>query len=201
MLEFGIVISKGSAAFKSRLPEILEDAENELPIPMRQSLFQLWEFYAREEEQFEQIDRRLQALVAQDEQCQGLMKLEGIGPISATRLKLRLSQNHFKSGRMAAACIGVTPRQHSIGGKVILGKINKVTYDKALRSVLFLGSRAVVSKLKNRPAKTVKERWLKALIERCGFNRACIALVNKNVRTAHALLKNKTDYVAIPIAA
>lgn len=53
LLEFGIVISKGSAAFKSRLPEILEDAENELPIPMRQSLFQLWEFYARVEEQFE----------------------------------------------------------------------------------------------------------------------------------------------------
>jgi hypothetical protein len=42
---------------------------------------------------------------------------------------------------------------------------------------------------------------MKALVERRGINCAAIALANKNVRTAHALLKNKTDYVAVPLHA
>lgn len=201
LLEFGLVINKGSAAFKSRIPEILEDAENELSIPMRQSLFQLWEFYRVLEEQYQQIDRRLVELINQNEECQRLMKLEGVGPISAIKLNLRLAQDHFDKGRQASACIGLTPQQHSSGGKVRLGPINKVTYDRSLRSVLFLGARAAVSKLKTRPAKTEKERWMKALVERRGINCAAIALANKNVRTAHALLKNKRDYVAVPLHA
>ena len=82
-----------------------------------------------------------------------------------------------------------------------MGSINKVTYDKALRSALFLGSRAVVSKLKTRPAKTEKERWLKAVLDRRGVNCASIALANKNVRTALALLRNKTDYLPVPLQA
>ena len=129
------------------------------------------------------------------------MKLEGVGPISAIKLNLRLAQDHFDKGRQASACIGLTPQQHSSGGKARLGPINKVTYDRSLRSVLFLGARAAVSKLKTRPAKTEKERWMKALVERRGINCAAIALANKNVRTAHALLKNKTDYVAVPLHA
>jgi transposase len=162
LLEFGLVINKGSAAFKSRIPEILEDAENELSIPMRQSLFQLWAFYRVLEEQCQQIDQRLVELINQNEECQRLMKLEGVGPISAIKMNLRLAQDHFDKGRQASACIGLTPQQHSSGGKVKLGSINKVTYDRSLRSVLFLGARAAVSKLKTRPAKTEKERWWNA---------------------------------------
>ena len=77
----------------------------------------------------------------------------------------------------------------------------KISCDKPLRSCIFLGARAVVSKLKNRPAKTEKERWLKALIERRGVNCASMALANKTARTAYALLKNNTDYKPVFIAA
>jgi len=201
LLEFGLVINKGDAAFKSRIPEILEDAENELSLPMRQSLCQLWEFYFVLESEFKQIDQRLRELVKQNEECQRLIKLEGVGDIGAVKLKLRLAQDHFDTGRQASACIGVTPQQHSSGGKVRLGSVNKVVYDKSLRSVLFLGARAMVSKLKKRPARTEKEVWIKALLERRGINCAAMALANKNIRTAHALLKNKTDYVAVPLVA
>jgi len=201
LLEFGLVINKGDAAFKSRIPEILEDAENELTVPMRQSLSQLWELYFVLESEFKQIDQRLRELIKQSEECQRLIKLEGVGPIGAVKLKLCLAQDHFDTGRQAAACIGATPQQHSSGGKVRLGSVNKVVYDKSLRSVLFLGARAKVSKLKTRPPKTEKERWMKALVERRGINCAAMALVNKNIRTAHALLKNKTDYMAVPLVA
>jgi transposase len=202
LLEFGIIINKSVSNFRQRLPEILEDAENELPFAMRQTLFQMWEFYTQLSKEFDLIDKQLRQLCGQDEDCQRLMQLEGVGPISAVRLKLQLAHGeHFQNGRQASACIGLTPKQHSSGGKVKIGSISKASCDRPLRSCLFLGARSVVSKLKNRPAKTEKERWLKALIERRGVNCAAIALANKTVRTAYALLKNDTEYNPMLIAA
>lgn len=63
-----------------------------------------------------------------------------------------------------------------------------------LRSTLFQGALSVVSQVVNRPARTNKELWLKALIERRGKKVAAIALANKTVRTAYALLKNDSVY-------
>jgi transposase len=195
LLEFGIVINK---SIKERIPEILEDAENDLTFPMRKGLLQMWELYSQLEDDFEVINNALIELTEQDSDCQKLMKLEGVGPITAVRLKIQLGNGgHFNSGRQVAACIGLTPKQHSSGGKVKLGSIGKNSCDKPI----FLGARAVVSKLKSRPAKTEKERWLKALIERRGVNCASIALANKTARTAYALLKNNTDYKPVLIAA
>lgn len=202
LLEFGLVINKSSKSFKERVPEILEDAENELSSPMRKGLFQMWALYSRLEEDFEEINKELIQLTEQDSDCQRLMKLEGVGPITAVKLKIQLGNGeHFDSGRQVSACIGLTPKQHSSGGKVSLGTVGKSSCDKPLRSCIFLGARAVVSKLKNRPAKTEKELWLKALIERRGVNCASMALANKTARTAYALLKNNTEYTPVLIAA
>jgi len=195
LLEFGIVINKGDKSFKERIPEILEDAENQLSPSMRESLFQLWELHARLGEDFKVLDTRLKQLVGEDSDCQRLMNLEGVGPITSTKLKLQLGHGeHFKNGRQAAACIGVTPKQHSSGGKAKMGSVGMMACDRSLRSCLFLGARSVVSRLKNRQATTEKERWLKRLVERRGVNCALMALANKTVRTAYALLKNNTDY-------
>jgi transposase len=158
LMEFGILINKSVRSFKEQLPEILADFDNELSLPMRQGLTQMWELYGRLEGDFEVLDQQLRQITSNDEECQRLIKLEGIGPISAIRLKLQLSyQEHYKNGRQASACIGVTPKQHSSGGKVKIGSVGKVSCDRPLRSCLFLGARSVVSKLKNRPAKTAKE--------------------------------------------
>jgi transposase len=202
LLEFGIVINKTVKSFKGRIPEILEDAENKLSAPMRKSLFQMWALYSRLEDDFEVINNELIRLTEQDSDCQRLMKLEGVGPITAIKLKIQLGNGeHFKNSRQVSACIGLTPRQQSSGGKVKLGSVGKNSCDKPLRSCIFLGARSVVSKLKNRPAKTEKERWLKALIERRGVNCASMALANKTARTAYALLKNNTDYMPVLITA
>jgi len=201
LLEFGIVINKSVASFKRRLPEILEDAENELSFAMREALHQMWCIYRQLEKEFDVIDRQLKQLSLQDADCKRLMALEGVGPIGAVHLKLQLeNKEHYKSGREASACVGVTPKQHSSGGKIIIGSISKSSCDRRLRSCLFLGARSVVSALKRRPARTEKERWLKALTERRGVNCAAIALANKTVRTAYALLKNGTDYKPVLLA-
>lgn len=202
LLEFGLVINKSVASFKQRIPEILEDAENELTFAMREALHQMWHIYLQLGEEFKVMDQQLKQLAEQDEDCRRLMHLEGVGPIGAIRLKLYLeNEEHFKNGRSASACVGVTPKQHSSGGKVKMGSISKSSGNHALRSCLFLGARAVITALKRRPAKAVKERWINALTERRGVNCAAIALANKTVRTAHALLKNGTDYKPVALLA
>ena len=70
--------------------------------------------------------------------------------------------------------------------------LSKKVANKRLRSVLIQGARAYVHKLKE--PKTAKQSWLWSLIQRAGYGRAAVALANKNVRTAWALLTHGTTY-------
>ncbi len=65
--------------------------------------------------------------------------------------------------------------------------IDKIGGNQSLRANLFMGARAVIKALPEKP-RTTKEQWLRSLIQRVGEKRACIALANKTVRTAWALL-------------
>ncbi len=98
----------------------------------------------------------------------------------------------FASGREYSAYLGLTPKQHSSGGKTSIVGISKHIANRRLRAVLIQGARAYVHKLKE--PRTYKDRWLLALIERAGYGRAAVALAHKNVRTAWALLTRGTDY-------
>ena len=72
--------------------------------------------------------------------------------------------------------------------------IGKKTGCKRLRSSLIQGAQAVINVLDKRPPRTEKERWLKSMIERRGRGRAAVALANKTVRTAWAMLKYNQPY-------
>ena len=98
----------------------------------------------------------------------------------------------FSSGREFAAYLGLAPKQYSSGGKTNIVGLSKKIGNSRLRSVLILGARAYVYKLKE--PKSSKDRWLKAIIERNGESRAAIALANKNVRTAWAMVTQGTEY-------
>lgn len=198
LLEFGIVIGQGDANFHSRIPEILEDADEQLPDILRAAIAASYQAYTTLAEQKEKREAELKKYVKQNDDCRRLMTLEGVGPVTAIGLLIRLRGGDYKSGRNAAACIGLTPQQHSSGNKVRLGHIAK-QQKTDLRSNLYLGARAVASKLKTRPAKTEKERWLKNLVERRGLKCAAIALANKTVRTAMAILRDGKEYHARPL--
>ena len=148
----------------------------------------------------ERLTREIETLVQQHPGCRRLMELEGVGPISAVLLYATLGTGEaFANGRQFSAYLGLTPKQFSSGGKVNLVGISKRVANKRLRAVLIQGARAYVYHMKE--PKTTKDRWLWAIVERSGKCKAAVALANKNVRTAWAMLTQNTEYQRYPLAA
>lgn len=197
LAEFGLEIPKGVAALKRALPEYLADAENALPMPLRASLAAAWELWQHQAALLESSEQALAQRANSLAPCRALLALEGVGDKNAVGLYLSLGNGqHFKNGREAAACIGMTPQQYSTGGQVHLMGIGKYRGDQRLRSSLIIGSRAAVNALVKREPRNTKEVWLKQLIERRGPGRAAVALANKNIRTAWSMLRHNTPYTA-----
>lgn len=200
--EFGIVVSRGINQLTKFLPDILEDGENGLPINYRQVLRAQSELLTRYTEQIEDYDKLIVECTHHHPTCQKLSQLEGVGPVIALGLTVRLGDaQEFQFSRDASACIGLTPKQHSTGGKERIGHISKSCADKRLRSLLYQGAMSVIKRVTQREPRTAKEQWLKKLIERRGKKIAAIALANKTVRTAVALIKNNQEYQAVLLAA
>jgi transposase len=199
LAEFGLEIPRGDKALKREIPLILEDAENGLPLGVRESLDIAWQLWRQLDVQVKQLDKLLAQRAAAHEPCQRLMALAGVGPKNALGLYVTLGNGrHFKNGRNASACIGATPQQHSSGGRVRIGHISRQCGNKRLRANLITGAHAVIQVLEKRGPRTEKERWLAALIERRGKGRAAVALVNKTIRTAWAMLAHQEAYHATP---
>ena len=197
LMEFGIVIPQGFASLYRLLPEILEDGENELPDLYRPTLNLLYGRLCDLREDLERLNGEIESLVQNHPVCQRLTALEGIGPIGSVLLYATLGTGEaFANGRQFSAYLGLTPKQFSSGGKVSFVGISRRVANKRLRAVLIQGARAYVHKLK--APKSAKDRWLLALIERGGYGKAAVALANKNVRTAWALLTHGTEYQKHP---
>ena len=203
LMEFGVVIPQGFAALHRRIPEVLEDAENELPDLYRPTLNLLYGRLITIKDDIDVLNKQIAAIVKQNIACDRLTKLEGVGPISSVLLYATLGTGEaFANGRQFSAYLGLTPKQYSSGGKTVLIGISRYVANKRLRAVLIQGARAYVHRLKD--PKTPKERWLWALIQRAGYGRAAVALANKNARTAWALLTQGEEYkreYEVPLAA
>ena len=193
LMEFGVVIPKGWAALHQHIPWVLEDGENGIPDMYRPTLHRMYTRYLKLKEDIEFLDEQIKQLVKQNDACQRLMDLEGVGPISAILLFATLGTGKaFKNGREFSAYIGLTPKQYSSGGKTNLIGISRYIANHRLRAVLIQGARAYVHRLKD--PKTPKQKWLWALIQRAGYGKAAVALANKNVRTVWALLTSGSVY-------
>jgi transposase len=90
-----------------------------------------------------------------------------------------------------AAWLGLTPSQHSSGGKSRLGGISK-RGDKYVRMLLIHGARAALNAAKNK--ENGRSRWMMSLAARRNKNIATVALANKNARIAWSILSRGESY-------
>ena len=112
--------------------------------------------------------------------------LLGVGPVTASAVVATVGDfKQFNNGAQFGAWIGLTPRQHSSGGKSNLGGITK-RGDTYLRTLLIQGAKSAVMTAHRRQDRI--SQWVAALRERSGWQKAVVALANKNARILWAVM-------------
>ena len=190
--EYGIVIALRVESLRKALPDILEDAENRLTADFRTLLKGLQEDLTHLDARIGTLDQAIKKLAQEHEGAKRLQQLRGIGPITATALIAAIGDGHqFARGRDAAAWCGLVPGQHSSGGKSkLLGISNRG--DTYLRTLLIHGARAVLKTAQSKDDRL--SQWLQSLCSRRNKNIAAVALANKTMRMAWAMLVSGKDY-------
>lgn len=192
LAEYGIVLPQHSGQVRRGLPEVLEDAENQLTGTSRELFRSLYEELVELDEKIAVADNRIQVAFKNTPNCQRIAAVEGVGPLIATAVVAAISNGHaFENGRQFSAWLGLVPRQNSSGGKSRLLGISK-RGDPYLRTLLIHGARSVVYRAK---AKTDKRSlWIVDKQQRLGTTKACVAVANKNARVIWSLIAREQEY-------
>jgi len=193
LAEYGEVLPVRITQLRKGLVHLLtqENCKN-LSEMAKRNFYELYEDLLVLDDQIERVEKELMTTSKQNQDCQRLMTLPGVGWITASALVAHIGDiSQFKNGRELSAYIGLVPRQHSSGGKNILLGISK-RGDAYLRTLLVHGARSV---LKYSEKKEDKDNlWLKQIAERRGKNKAVVAQANKTTRKVWALLTHQTTY-------
>jgi transposase len=190
--EYGLIAPLTLRALRATIPDWLEDAENGLTDYFRSLLHGVWSDLISLDDRVHDLDREIQQLANSNEVTRRLQQLRGVGPMVATALVATVgTAEQYSRGRQMAAALGLTPRQHSSGGKDRLLGISK-RGDVYLRKLLIHGARSVVWQAKHKEDRL--SRWVTSIAQRRHPNVAAVALANKTARMAWAMLRHGTDY-------
>ena len=198
LTEFGEVVPQGAWNAR-RLTALIEAPDSELPDAARATLQVLVDGLRHLEERIAGLDAEIARRAREDETARRLMTIPGIGPLIATALAtLAPPPEHFRRARDFAAWLGLTPRQHSTGGKQRLGATTRMG-ERSLRRLLIIGANSVVIK-RHTHAAAKPGTWLGGLLARKPGMLVRVALANKMARIVWALMARGGVYRA-PVAA
>ena len=192
LLERGITLRKGRRYVDVALPGILADATSKLSGSLLVLLTELKLELAQLAEKIDRSDTAIAQIARQNEACQRLVAMPGVGPVTATAIIATIGNGAaFRKGRDFAAWLGVVPEEHSTGGKQTLWELPR-RGNKYLRRLFVQGARAVMQhKTKQSSGLTA---WLAQLTARTHHNIAIVALANKLARMAWAVLAKNEVY-------
>jgi transposase len=186
LLEFGVAIPTGVRPLELMLDDALEDATNELNGLARITLRRAQAQWRELDAHLAWCDERIAAHAKDNEAVKHASSLMGIGPVGASAVVATVGDfKQFKNGSQFGAWIGLVPKQRSSGGKSNLGTITK-RGDTYLRTLLIQGAKSVVNSAHTRSDPI--SRWVLALKERAGWQKAVVALANKNARILWAVM-------------
>lgn len=189
--EFGLIVPQGIGYIASRVPELIEDAERDLPGSFRVLVQRLLDHLKELGRHVDEIETQIQAWHRASDLSSRLAQVPGIGPITASALVASIGDaKNFDDGRQLAAWLGLVPRQHSSGGKSNLMGMSK-RGDSYLRTLLIHGARSVIYRAGQ---KADACSWINAVVQRRNKNAAAVALANKNARIVWALLAHDRRY-------
>jgi transposase len=186
LAEFGLVFAQSPEALRAALPDALEDATNELGSLARLTIERAVLHWRELDEHMAWCDQRIAQHHRDHAEVRRAAQLIGIGPVTASAAVATVGDfKQFKSGSQFGAWVGLVPRQRSSGGKNNLGGITKhgQTY---LRTLLIQAAKSAVMTAHQRNDRI--SRWVLALRERSGWQKAVVALANKNARILWAVM-------------
>ena len=198
LAEFGTVVAKGPAHV-SQLVQAVENPDGPLPEIARPILQILIDTLHRLDEQIALLDREVAQRAKADETARRLMTIPGVGPVTAVALTaLAPPAQTFGRGRDFAAWVGLTPLQHSTGGKQKLGATSKMG-ERTLRRLLIIGASAVVRWAARHGAPAGS--WMARMLACKPPMLVRVALANKMARVVWALMAKGGTYQAPGAAA
>jgi transposase len=140
------------------------------------------------------IEAQLKSWRGRDATSRRLATVPGIGLIAATAISAKVrNPQRFSSGRRFAAWLGLTPRQHSSGGKVWLGPISKAG-DRYIRRLLVSGAQSLITANKRR---RTPDPWLAKIAASKPRLVAAVAVANKLARIAWAVMTRQSNFRAV----
>jgi transposase len=194
--EFGVVAAKGTVTVTALVAVLAADTA--IPAAAKAMFEQMGQHIDALDQRVAALDGELAALHKASPVSQLLAEIPGVGPIGAITMALTVEPGNFASGRHFAAWLGVTPKEHSTGGKQRMGKISKAGNER-LRQLLVVGATSVVRFAK--PGSKSASAWLLQLLERKPRKLAAVAQANKNARIIWAMMSRGEAYRRQPVAA
>ncbi len=194
--ERDIIIPKSITQLRKQLPLIFEDAENNLTPLSREMFAEHYEKLVVLDDEIKTQDQRISRLCQDNELSKRFVEVLGVGSLIATAVLFDIGDGDGKGYARSSnysASLGIVPRQNNSGDRQVYLGISK-RGNRYIRTLLIHGARSVLSHCDKKQDKL--SLWLQALIERRGFNRAAVALANKNARILWAMTTQGTKYDA-----
>jgi transposase len=189
--EFGIVAPLGIRRVEELVAVVRDEADGRLPAEARVATRAVADQLDDLQRRIGELERAISAWHRQNEASRRLATIPGVGPITASAVVATVgAAAGFKSGRHFAAFLGLTPKEHSTGGRRRLGRISKQG-DVYIRRLLILGGTSLVRYARG-PAAT---SWAARLLQRRPTRVVTVALANKAARIIWALLRRGGVYV------
>ena len=188
--EFGMIAPKGTNNIGLLLAEI--EAEIAIPPIAKEMLALLGREAEHLDTRIKELEAKLTSMHRANAISQLLATIPGIGPIIALTLAFEVDPAAFESGRHLAAWIGLTPKEHSTGGKQRMGGISRAGHER-LRALLVIGATAVV-RCADRPGNKLATEWLLNLLKHKPRKVVAVALANKMARMVWAIMKSGEPY-------
>jgi transposase len=180
--EAGLVFGKSPKVLRAVVTDVIEDASNELSSLARRVVQCALEHWRALDERMRWCDQQVGEHVRGSATAKRAAKIVGIGELGASALVASVGDfTQFKNGAQFGAWLGIVPRQNSSGGKASLGRITK-RGDDYLRTLLIQGAKDPIS------------RWLVQLTARVGWQKACVAMANKNARILWSVMTRQQRY-------
>jgi transposase len=196
LTEFGVVAPLSPEKLRRELARCRDPEDGRLPAAVRELVGEQMRALDQVEERLAAYAEQIAAQARASDVARRLQTIAGVGPTTAAALVATVgAPQEFRNGRQFAAWLGLTPKQHSTGGKTRLGRITK-RGDAYLRTLLILGAKSALQAALRKPPELRHrlQQWIVAVLDRIGYHKTLVAIANKHARIVWVLLVKGEDF-------